>query len=32
VRKGDWDGYQALVKSWGNKFDEQFSSWLLTLS
>ena len=28
VRTGDWAGYQALVKSWGTKFDDEFSLWL----
>ncbi len=32
VRKGDWQGYQTLVKGWGSSFDLEFSVWLNKLS
>jgi len=27
-RKGDWDGYQALMTSWSTSLDEQWFTWL----
>jgi len=32
VRTGDWQGYQQLVKGWGTRFDNEFATWLQTLS
>jgi len=32
TRAGNWQGYQALVKSWGSRFDDEFSQWLIALN
>ena len=32
LRQGDWSGYQKLVTSWGTRFDNDFSIWLVKLS
>lgn len=32
TRKGDWLGYQVLIKSWSTSLDAQWSKWLETLT
>ena len=31
TRKGDWVAYQALIKSWGTQYDQEFFDWIDTL-
>ena len=28
TRKGDWAGYQTMIKGWGTQFDQEFFDWI----
>lgn len=32
IRRGNWQAYQRLIKSWGTRLDGEFSTWLATLN
>lgn len=32
TRVGNWQGYQTLIKSWGDRYDAEFSQWLVSLN